>query len=71
MDMSTACGTQVRKLVSNAGLDVMGLKRVRIGGYLLPKDLGLGQVRELKKEEVARVTDRGAQSNPYANPFAI
>eukprot|EP00884_Botryococcus_braunii_P000019 jgi/Botrbrau1/10017/Bobra.0012s0104.1 len=62
---------EVRNLVANAGLDVVYLKRVRIGGFLLPKDLSLGQVRLLKKVEVAKVTDRGAQSNPYANPFAL
>ncbi|XP_055962252.1 putative ribosomal large subunit pseudouridine synthase SVR1, chloroplastic isoform X2 [Mercurialis annua] len=31
---------EVRELVKNAGLEVYALKRVRIGGYRLPSDLG-------------------------------
>eukprot|EP00250_Pteridium_aquilinum_P007451 c17161_g1_i1 orf=471-1634(-) len=34
---------EVRHLVENAGLEVNGLKRVRIGGYRLPRTLGLGK----------------------------
>ena len=41
------------------------LVQVRVGGYRLPKDLGIGQFRELKSHEVRRVTDKGAQLNPY------
>ena len=33
---------QVRILVSSVGLEVLSLKRVRIGGFRVPKDLGLG-----------------------------
>lgn len=36
---------QVRELVAAAGLDVAALKRVRVGGYRLPRELGIGQVR--------------------------
>ena len=39
--------------------------QVRIGGYRLPADLGIGQFRELKVHEVRRVLDKGAQANPY------
>lgn len=39
--------------------------QVRVGGYRLPKELGIGQFQELKPHEVRRVTDAGAQSNPY------
>ena len=39
--------------------------QVRIGGYRLPTDLGIGQFRELKVHEVRRVLDKGAQANPY------
>ena len=38
--------------------------QVRVGGYRLPKDLGIGQFAELKPHEIRRVTDKGAQSNP-------
>ncbi|KAK9819972.1 hypothetical protein WJX72_004674 [[Myrmecia] bisecta] len=56
---------EVRVLVSNAGLEVTALKRVRIGGFRLPRDLGIGQFRELKPHEMMRVMDKGAQNNPY------
>ena len=36
---------QVRELVAAAGLDVAALKRVRVGGYRLPRELGIGQAR--------------------------
>lgn len=39
--------------------------QVRVGGYRLPKDLGIGQFRELKPHEVRRVTDKAAQADPY------
>jgi len=60
----------VRTLVAAAGLDVVALKRVRIGGYRLPRELGLGQIAALKPNEIRRVSDRGAQSNIEAiNPY--
>ncbi|KAI5057369.1 hypothetical protein GOP47_0027384 [Adiantum capillus-veneris] len=34
---------EVRHLIENAGLDVQGLKRVRIGNYRLPRTLGIGK----------------------------
>lgn len=52
---------EVRMLVSTAGLEVKSLKRVRIGGYRLPRDLGLGSYRELKAHEVRRAANKGAQ----------
>jgi len=61
---------QVRRLAENAGLDVTGLKRVRVGGYRLPNDLGIGEFREMKPHSVKRVIDKGAESNPSANPTA-
>ncbi|KAJ8765936.1 hypothetical protein K2173_020452 [Erythroxylum novogranatense] len=39
---------EVRELVKNAGLEIYALKRVRIGGYKLPSDLGHGKHVELK-----------------------
>ncbi|EPS61841.1 hypothetical protein M569_12954, partial [Genlisea aurea] len=38
---------EVRELVENAGLQIHALKRVRIGGFRLPRDLGLGKHVEL------------------------
>ena len=51
---------QVRNLVEHAGLDVRTLRRVRIGGYRLPRGLAFGQYVELAPNEVRRVLDRGA-----------
>lgn len=53
---------QVRTLLANVGLEVTFLKRVRVGGFRLPKDLSLGGTRPLKPNEVRRVLDKGAQS---------
>jgi 16S rRNA U516 pseudouridylate synthase RsuA-like enzyme len=33
---------QVRLLVAAAGVEVLALKRVRVGGYRMPRDLKLG-----------------------------
>ncbi|KAJ6840819.1 uncharacterized protein M6B38_118820 [Iris pallida] len=43
---------EVRELVKNAGLKIYSLKRVRIGGFRLPSDLGLGKYVELKQAEL-------------------
>lgn len=51
---------EVRELVKNAGLTVHSLKRVRIGGYRLPSDLGLGKHVELKQGELKSLS--GGQS---------
>lgn len=42
-------------------LQVKSLRRVRVGGFRLPRDLEVGQFRELKPSEVKRVTNLGAQ----------
>lgn len=56
--------------MANAGLTVDALKRVRIGGYRLPRSLGIGQFEALKPNEVRRIMDIGAQENNEAiNPF--
>jgi 16S rRNA U516 pseudouridylate synthase RsuA-like enzyme len=39
---------QVRELAAGAGLEVTALKRMRVGGFRLPRDMGLGQVRCLR-----------------------
>ncbi|EOY18774.1 Pseudouridine synthase family protein isoform 2, partial [Theobroma cacao] len=43
---------EVRELVKNAGLEIHSLKRVRIGGFRLPADLGLGKHVELKQSDL-------------------
>ncbi|KAJ6317445.1 hypothetical protein OIU76_013061 [Salix suchowensis] len=43
---------EVRELVKNAGLEIHSLKRVRIGGFRLPSDLGLGKHAELKQSDL-------------------
>lgn len=44
---------EVRELVKNAGLEIYSLKRVRIGGYRLPSDLGLRKHVELKQGDLS------------------
>ncbi|EFN55320.1 hypothetical protein CHLNCDRAFT_23425 [Chlorella variabilis] len=51
---------QVRNLVEHAGLEVRTLRRVRIGGYRMPRDLAFGQFVELRPHEVRRVLNVGA-----------
>ncbi len=43
---------QIRRMFSNVGLTVSGLKRIRINKLLLPKDLPVGQYKMVKKEEI-------------------
>ncbi|GLC68305.1 hypothetical protein PLESTF_000675000 [Pleodorina starrii] len=58
---------EVRELVKAAGLELVSLKRVRIGGFRLPRDLGLGGYRELKPAELRSVTDLAAQEAASAS----
>lgn len=44
---------EVRELVKKAGLEIHSLKRVRIGGFRLPTDLGLGQHMELRQGDLS------------------
>ncbi|CAL4929111.1 unnamed protein product [Urochloa decumbens] len=43
---------EVRELVQNAGLKVYALKRVRLGRFRLPADLGIGKFVELKQADI-------------------
>ncbi|XVF23537.1 hypothetical protein REPUB_Repub13aG0047100 [Reevesia pubescens] len=43
---------EVRELLKNAGLEIHSLKRIRIGGFRLPADLGLGKHVELKPSDL-------------------
>jgi pseudouridine synthase len=51
---------EVRRLVEAAGMEVKQLRRVRMGGYRLPRNLSFGEFVELKPHEVRRVTNVGA-----------
>ena len=44
---------QIRKMCSAAHLVVLSLKRVAVGGFSLPKELALGQWRDLTAEEIS------------------
>ncbi|KAG7032979.1 putative ribosomal large subunit pseudouridine synthase SVR1, chloroplastic [Cucurbita argyrosperma subsp. argyrosperma] len=46
---------EVRELVKAAGLEIYSLKRVRIGGFRLPSDLGLGSYIELKQSDLKAI----------------
>lgn len=59
---------EVRVLVATAGLELLSLKRVRIGGFRLPKDLGFGGYRELGPSEVRAVTDLRVQELQSVSP---
>uniref|UniRef100_A0A2C9VY59 RNA-binding S4 domain-containing protein n=2 Tax=Manihot esculenta TaxID=3983 RepID=A0A2C9VY59_MANES len=50
---------EVRELVKNAGLEVYSLKRVRVGGYRLPSDLGIGKHVELKQNDLKAMGWKG------------
>ncbi|XP_054821793.1 putative ribosomal large subunit pseudouridine synthase SVR1, chloroplastic isoform X2 [Prosopis cineraria] len=43
---------EVRELLKNAGLEIHSLKRVRVGGFKLPSDLGIGKHIELKPTDL-------------------
>lgn len=46
---------EVRHLIENAGLKLYSLKRVRIGGFKLPQDLGIGEHRVLGEAQIKRL----------------
>ncbi|GLT93242.1 hypothetical protein SLE2022_110430 [Rubroshorea leprosula] len=50
---------EVRELVKNAGLEIHSLKRMRIGGFRLPSDLGLGKYVELKQSDLRAMGWKG------------
>ncbi|KAL3684886.1 hypothetical protein R1sor_002908 [Riccia sorocarpa] len=53
---------EVRHLVENARLEVLALKRSRIGGLRLSRKLGLGKFEELTEGQVAKVLDKNLQN---------
>lgn len=53
---------EVRELFGSVGLNVKFLKRVRVGGYRMPKGLGLGEMVVLQTKDLRRTLDRGADA---------
>jgi pseudouridine synthase len=51
---------EVRNIVEEAGMDVKVLRRIRVGGYRIPRDLAFGRFVELKPHEVRRILNVGA-----------
>ena len=51
---------EVRNIVEAAGMEVKVLRRIRVGGYRLPRDLAFGRYVELKPHEVRRILNVGA-----------
>lgn len=43
---------QVRRMIAAIGLDVVSLKRIRVGKLVLPKDLAVGQIRSITSEDI-------------------
>jgi pseudouridine synthase len=54
---------EVRVLCADAGVDVKNLKRTRVGGLRMPKELPLGKYVRLKPNQVAHVLDKGLALN--------
>jgi len=55
---------EVRILVESAGINLKNLKRVRVGGFRMPRTLKVGQVMSLNSKEKAMVLDKRLQSLP-------
>jgi len=51
---------EVRNIVEAAKMDVKVLRRIRVGGYRLPRDLSFGQYVQLRPHEIRRVLNVGA-----------
>ena len=51
---------EVRNIVEAAGMEVKVLRRIRVGGYRIPRDLAFGRYVELKPHEVRRILNVGA-----------
>jgi len=54
---------EVRVLCADAGVEVKTLKRTRVGGLRMPKELPLGKYVKLKPHQVAYVLDKGLSNN--------
>ncbi|KAG1661395.1 hypothetical protein FOA52_005688 [Chlamydomonas sp. UWO 241] len=61
---------KVRILVAAAGLEVLSLKRVRIGGLRVPPSLGLGGYKQMGARDVAAVTNLTTQKKLRENAWS-
>ncbi|PTO38329.1 16S rRNA pseudouridine(516) synthase [Enterococcus mundtii] len=49
---------QVKRMVKAVGKEVTYLKRLRMGNFLLPEDLALGEYRQMTPDELAQVRSK-------------
>lgn len=49
---------QVKRMVKSVGKEVTYLKRIRMGNFLLPEDLALGEYRQMTPDELAQVRSK-------------
>ncbi|PQF23847.1 pseudouridine synthase [Enterococcus mundtii] len=49
---------QVKRMVKAVGKEVTYLKRLRMGNFLLPEDLALGEYRQMTSDELAQVKSK-------------
>ncbi|MDA9462916.1 Ribosomal small subunit pseudouridine synthase A [Enterococcus mundtii 3F] len=49
---------QVKRMVKAVGKEVTYLKRLRMGNFLLPEDLALGEYRQMTPDELAQVKSK-------------
>ncbi|WP_301359465.1 pseudouridine synthase [Enterococcus spodopteracolus] len=49
---------QVKRMVKAVGKEVTYLKRIRMGNFLLPEDLTLGEYRQMTPDELAQVRSK-------------
>ncbi|MGG5305040.1 16S rRNA pseudouridylate synthase A [Enterococcus pernyi] len=49
---------QVKRMVKAVGKEVTYLKRIRMGNFLLPEDLALGEYRQMTPDELAQVRSK-------------
>ncbi|GMH32340.1 hypothetical protein BSKO_00174 [Bryopsis sp. KO-2023] len=54
---------EVRELVASVGLKVKSLKRVRVGGYRMPRNLKVGEFRQMKPKDLQKVSDLNLQTH--------
>ena len=46
---------QIKRMFGNYGAKVVSLNRVAMGNLELPKDLGVGEIRELNEDEIDKI----------------
>mgnify|MGYP000886109153 CR=1 FL=1 len=48
---------QIKRMFGNYGAKVVNLNRVAMGNLKLPKDLGVGEIRELNDDEIEKIRE--------------